>query len=158
MGFGEAILTCYRKYADFTGRARRSEYWFFALFEGAAAALFVFAYMQIRFGPMADMRLGDPDYHPPQFDPTSLLVLSAAALVFLAANLLPSLAVSVRRLHDLDFSGWWLLLFFVLGILPLIGIFSSLLQFIWFSMAGTRGDNRYGPDPKGQRDRVLPTL
>ena len=54
---------------------------------------------------------------------------------------LPGLAVAVRRLHDVDRSGWWLLLAFV----PLIGI---IVLIVWWCTEGTRGPNRFGPDPK----------
>ena len=55
--------------------------------------------------------------------------------------LLPGIAVSVRRLHDRDKSGWWLLI----GFIPLIG---GILLLVWMVMEGDRGDNRFGPDPK----------
>jgi uncharacterized membrane protein YhaH (DUF805 family) len=59
-----------------------------------------------------------------------------ALLVFL-----PSLAVSVRRLHDRDLSGWWILI----GLVPVLG---AILLLVWSCMEGTQGDNRFGPDPK----------
>jgi uncharacterized membrane protein YhaH (DUF805 family) len=115
-----------RKYATFTGRARRKEFWFFQLFVlliGIALSL-------------ADRGLGVLD------DETGLGVLSG---IFSLAMFLPNLAVSVRRLHDTDRSGWWLLLCFV----PLIGI---VVLLVFFCLDGTRGTNRFGDDPKGAGD------
>jgi uncharacterized membrane protein YhaH (DUF805 family) len=112
-----------RKYATFTGRARRKEFWFFQLFVlliGIALSL-------------VDRMLGVLD------DETGFGVLSG---IFSLAMFLPNLAVSVRRLHDTDRSGWWLLLCFI----PLIGI---VVLLVFFVLDGTRGTNRFGEDPKG---------
>lgn len=92
MGFFEAISSCFSKYAQFSGRASRSELWYFALFYFLCA---------LAVGGLEG--IGSTDG-------------SAAGLVFLGF-LLPSLAVAVRRLHDTDRSGWWLFIHFV----PLVG-------------------------------------
>jgi uncharacterized membrane protein YhaH (DUF805 family) len=113
-----------RKYATFSGRARRAEYWwfylFFALLFGVLTAVdaVVFGY---------DIETGDP---------TGNILAGLAAL----ALLLPFLGVAVRRLHDRDKSGWWLLW----GLVPLIGGLILLYQYV---QRGTVGDNRFGPDP-----------
>lgn len=62
------------------------------------------------------------------------------SLVYSVAVLIPSVAVGVRRLHDLDRSGWWLLIMLI----PLLG---TLLLLIYFCLRGTVGPNRFGPDP-----------
>ena len=112
-----------RKYATFTGRARRSEYWLFALFSLIAelvGALFS--------GGMS----GDN----PEF---------GFGFAFYGAVLLalfvPSLAVSFRRLHDTNRSAWWLLL----GLLPIIG---AIVVLVFMVLDGTAGPNRFGDDPK----------
>jgi uncharacterized membrane protein YhaH (DUF805 family) len=113
MTFKEAIASCYSNYATFSGRASRSEYWFFALYHfllvGICFALF-------------SVEIGRP-----------LLVLS------LFANILPSISVMVRRLHDTDRSGWW----YWLVVVPLIG---PIIMLVWFCTRGTFGDNRFGSD------------
>ena len=130
MGFAEAVRTClFRKYADFQGRASRAEYWWFALFAFAAA---VVLFAALRPSP-------------------GLLV--AGGLVVLVL-FVPHLAVSVRRLHDTDRSGWWVLLGMV-G--PVLDPSSGSLQFagwiaqlvlIWFLVQkGDPGGNRFGPKP-----------
>ena len=109
-----------KKYAVFGGRARRTEYWFFVLFN----IIFGFA------AGIADGVLGTVAE-----DGTGLL-----GSLYTLAVLLPSLAVGVRRLHDTGKSGWWMLL----ALVPLAG----LVLLFFFIEEGTRGPNQYGPDPK----------
>lgn len=112
MQFQDSIKSCLiNKYVTFEGRASRSEYWWFILFNFLAhlvAAL-----------------LNDNLYY----------------LVTLAL-FLPGLAAGIRRLHDKDKSGWWMLLVFV----PLVG---SIILLVWFCQQGTQGDNRFG-SPEAQ--------
>ena len=112
-----------RKYATFTGRARRKEFWFFQLFVLLIAMVL----------SLVDRMLGLLD------DVTGFGPLSG---LFSLAMFIPSLAVSVRRLHDTDRTGWWALLYFV----PLLGF---LVLLVFFVLDGTRGTNRFGEDPKG---------
>lgn len=125
MSFGNAIRSGFHKYVDFSGRASRSEYWWWVLFHllvgiaaiGLDAILF----------PRAS---GSPPY---------LGVLSAVVTL---ALFLPSLAVLVRRLHDTDRSGWWYLIAFI----PLIG---GIALLVFLASSGTPGTNRFGPPPRG---------
>jgi uncharacterized membrane protein YhaH (DUF805 family) len=110
-----------KKFADFSGRARRKEYWMWALFY--IIGVIVLSIIDGILGLRAANGLG---------------LLSG---VFMLLNLVPSIAVGVRRLHDRDMSGWFMLL----GLVPLAGI--ALL--VIFCLEGTRGSNKYGPDPKG---------
>lgn len=104
------------KFADFNGRARRSEYWYFALFN-----------FLVGFG------VGFVD---------GLLGLGfLLSIVYFLAALIPGLAVAIRRLHDTNRSGWYLLLAFI----PIIG---GLILLVWFVTEGTAGPNEYGDDPK----------
>jgi uncharacterized membrane protein YhaH (DUF805 family) len=116
MGFTQAIVSGFKNYVKFSGRAAPSEFWFWQLFILLAA---------IAVGLLEAVIGNDND-----------LIASLWSL----ATLLPSIAVAVRRLHDTDMSGWWLLLFFV----PLIGIGMLI---IWWIGEGTRGYNRFGPNP-----------
>lgn len=124
MGFTTAVTTCFRKYVNFSGRARRSEYWYFALYSILAA---VAAQIVDRF---VDPPAGDMPY-----------AVGIVYLVVVLANFLPSLAVMVRRLHDTNRSGWW----FLIVLVPLLG---AILLIVWFCTKGTEGDNRFGPNPK----------
>jgi len=124
MDFVTAVKTCFSKFATFEGRAARSEYWFFALFLALASAVLT----------VVDIALG----------------IEVLSLIFSLITLIPSIAVSVRRLHDTNRSGWWYLLIFI----PLIGL---IVLLIWFCTRGTAGPNRFGEDPLGAADaRALP--
>ncbi|MFD0981735.1 DUF805 domain-containing protein [Tropicimonas aquimaris] len=118
MKFQDAVRTCLNKYAVFSGRARRPEYWWFALFN-LIGSVVTQSLDRMVFGP--DMG-----------------VLGA---LWGLALLVPSIAVGVRRLHDLDKSGWWLLI----ALIPILG---TLLLIYWFIQPGTRGPNQYGPEPR----------
>jgi uncharacterized membrane protein YhaH (DUF805 family) len=121
MGFTDAVRICLQKYVDFSGRARRSEYWYFFLFNllvGIAASIL-------------DAILGT------DFDTGSGLISVVASL----ALLLPGLAAGVRRLHDTSRSGWWILI----GLIPIIG----WIILIVFYVQDSHPDNQYGPNPKG---------
>jgi uncharacterized membrane protein YhaH (DUF805 family) len=124
MNFQQAIASGFQNYVTFAGRAARSEYWYWTLFAilvGAAAAILDAAFFPgLHTGP----------------------IHSLASL----ALFLPGLSVSVRRLHDLDSTGWWLLI-----VLTGIGL---ILLLIWFCLRGTAGPNRYGPDPLGSAPAV----
>ena len=107
-----------RKYAEFSGRARRKEYWLYTLL-----------YIIVMFGAgFAGAVSGGGGILP--------------LLVWLVL-LIPGIAVIVRRLHDIDKSGWWSLLLLI----PLIG---PIVIIVFMCMDGTSGDNRFGADPKGR--------
>ena len=113
MTFTQAIKSCYGKYATFSGRASRSEFWYFVLFQ----VLAVLACLVL------------------------LLVGGALLLlIFALANFLPSLAARVRRLHDINRSGWAVLY----ALIPLVG---PILIIVWDCQPGTVGPNRFGDDP-----------
>lgn len=121
----ELMFQPLKKYADFQGRARRSEYWLFVLLQ---IIIYIIAAVlgAIAGGGNADSGAMD-------------MLVGVVSL----GLLLPSLAVSVRRLHDIDRTGWWVLI----GLIPLIG---GLVLFIFSLLDGTAGGNRFGPDPKGR--------
>lgn len=114
MGFTESVSTVLKKYAVFTGRASRSEFWWFVLFNFLASAV----------GSILDQAAN-----------TGAISLIVSLVLFL-----PSLAVGVRRLHDIDRSGWWLLI----SIIPLIG---WIVLIYWNVQPSQPGDNRFGPPP-----------
>jgi|SRR5208282_3416174 len=115
-------LSALKKYAEFSGRARRKEYWIFVLFN------FIFAIVAM----IIDNILGTT---------ISGLPYGLFYCLYALAVVLPSLAVGVRRLHDIGKSGWW----FFIVLIPIIGA-------IWFIVLactdGTPGDNAYGINPK----------
>ncbi len=118
MNFTQAITSGFQNYVNFRGRAARSEFWYWTLFSIIASIV----------GALIDSVLGT-------------LGLSLVQNLVGLALFLPGLAVSVRRLHDLDRTGWWMLI-----ALTVIGI---ILLIVWDCMRGTPGPNRFGPDPLG---------
>lgn len=125
------MLMPLRRYADFSGRSRRKEYWMFQLL-----LLLVYVPLIVLMG--IGMAMGTRD-HPSALFFLALVVL---ALVGLAA-IIPCLAVQVRRFHDQDKSGWFVLL----GFIPYVG---SLIVLVFMCLRGTPGVNRFGPDPLQQ--------
>jgi uncharacterized membrane protein YhaH (DUF805 family) len=114
-------LLALKKYAVFSGRSRRKEYWFFVLFS---------IIISILLG-VIDAMIGTQTA-------TGVGILSA---IYMLALLIPSIAVSVRRLHDINRTGWWVLI----GFIPLIG---TIVLIIFALLPGTPGNNDYGADPK----------
>lgn len=125
----EWMLMPYRRYAEFSGRSRRKEYWMFYL-------LVVIVYVVLSL----ILRMGAPT-----IDPVTGQVSGGGAMatigfgllaVFWLGTIIPALAVSIRRMHDQDRSGWWILV-------PIANI-------IFLFIDGTPGPNRFGADPKGR--------
>ena len=113
MNFGQAISSGFSNYVKFSGRAVRSEYWYWVLFTVLGTIV----------AGIIDVVLG----------------ISVMSGLFGLATILPSLAVAVRRLHDLDRTGWWIFI----GRIPLIG---WIILIIWYCSRGTAGPNRFGPN------------
>ena len=120
MTFQDAVRRCFAKYATFSGRARRAEYWYFVLFTvlGSAIAGVIDSALFGRTMPDATLLGG----------------------IFSLATLLPALSVLVRRLHDTGRSGWW----WWIILIPLIGV---LVLLYWLIQPGDNGSNDYGRDP-----------
>ncbi len=129
-----------RKYATFSGRARRKEYWLWQLF---MILLFgaLMAWLIGSIGPIPHGATPDEIAARAQGVPAATWPITAIALASLAL-FLPSLAVTVRRIHDSGNSGWWILIS-----LTAIG---SLVILVFALIDGTPGPNRHGPDPKGR--------
>lgn len=130
----EWMLLPYQRYAEFEGRSRRMEYWSYTLFTTIVTfVLLAPAFMYSETDGIAG-GIG-----------TASFVMVA---IWVIGNIIPGIAVSIRRWHDLDQSGWMFLLFAVLSAIPFIGAIVGLINLIWFFMQGTVGENKYGPDPK----------
>ncbi len=107
-----------RRYAEFAGRSDRPEFWWFALIN-LIVSLVIYAIGIAAFGYNGGQILG---------------------FVYGLATLLPSLGVEIRRLHDTNRSGWWILI----ALIPLIGVITLI---VFFASPGTQGSNRFGPPP-----------
>ena len=109
VSFAEAIKLFFVRYTDFNGRSRRSEYWWFCLFNMIVSTVIT-------------------------------MVIPNLAWIWTVATLIPTLALCIRRLHDVGRSGWWYLILFV----PLVG---AILLIVWFC-SDSGPDNQWGPNPK----------
>ena len=117
MSFYDAVRSALSKYATFSGRASRSEFWFFYLFWLLACGI----------AGVIDALIINSSFSP----------LTTIAVLGL---LIPFIAVTIRRLHDIDRSGWWQLL-------PLVPIVGAIILLIWWCKPGTPGSNRFGSNP-----------
>ena len=117
------FLIALKKYATFSGRAQRAEYWYFVLFY-----ILIFIGLSILDGMTGSF--------------SEAAGMGFLGGIFSLALLLPSIAVGVRRLHDTGRSGWWLLL----ALIPLIG---AIVLLVFTVQDSTPGENQYGPNPKG---------
>ena len=118
----------YQRYADFSGRSQRMEYWLFSLFFwGVIIAIMALADLFGALGEGEDM-------------PSLPFVIPL--VLFILGSFVPSVAVTVRRLHDQDKSGW----FYLISFIPYVG---GVILFVLMCLGGTPGPNQYGPDPKG---------
>ena len=120
--FKAAVMCCLRqKYVDFNGRAKRAEYWYFFLFQVVVGpALFI---LQVSFGALGMSAIAS--------------IFSIIGGLFSLATLLPGLSVAVRRLHDINKCGWFVLI----GFIPLIG---AIILLYLLAQKGTEGPNKYG--------------
>jgi len=119
MNFPAAVKSCFSKYANFSGRASRSEYWYFQLFIHVVLAILVVMV---------------------PIEPDTATAVGIASCAFYLFIWLPSLAAAVRRLHDRNRSGWHYLW-------VLVPFFGGIVVLIWLCQGGVEGENRFGPDP-----------
>ena len=139
------MILPFKRYAEFSGRSRRMEYWMFTLLN-----VIVVTVLLVATGSMGAFT--DPET---MAEPGGGLMalfggLGILIVVYGLAVLLPSIAVTVRRLHDRDMSGWWYLGAVVGGLIPFVGFLVSIAFLVLMALPGTPGPNRFGPDPKGE--------
>ena len=159
MSFTEAVKTCFAKYVTFSGRARRSEHWYFFLFITLIQIVLYIWLMTVIMGPMTEFiqRGGDPQ----DVEAIKAIFLGAitspaciALIAFSLATLLPIIAVQIRRMHDTGRSGWWSMTYWGGNLLSVFVPFASLVGSIWFIYLACQdsqpGENVYGPNPKGE--------
>ena len=153
-----------KRYADFSGRSCRREFWIWVLFVILVAILLgvVDSLLGLggRFGYGDRLAMG-----PGMMDRSYGAHLHGGVLshLFLLAIIIPNIAVAVRRLHDTDHSGWWLLITIVPhllaamlalagvlvlgGLIGLLGFVGAVVLLVWYCQPGVRGPNLFGPDP-----------
>ena len=130
VSFQNAVGLGFQHYFDFKGRSTRSEYWWWLLFVVLAGIALT----------IVDMGVGTFNYE------SGHGLLSG---LFKLATLIPGLALGARRLHDINKSAWWLLMWLsFLLIIPMI--IPVIVLLVWAARQGDNGTNRYGPEPRGQ--------
>lgn len=130
MTFTQSIKSVFSQYATFTGRASRSEYWYFTLFNIITSTLLFL--LGIAIGAATGGSDGVPG---------GLIVGYILYIIYGLGVLIPSLAVAVRRLHDTNNSGWLILL----GLIPCVG---GIVLLVFMILQGTNGENKYGDIPE----------
>lgn len=133
VSFPDAVKMFFARYTDFQGRSRRSEYWWVQLFN-----FLVMAVGMVLAGILGSIGASSDGPGPLAYLVFIVLVLYALAV------LIPGIALTVRRLHDVNITGWILLAALILFIGSLVGIAVFVISLI----PGTAGPNKYGPDPK----------
>ncbi|HEY0271241.1 MAG TPA: DUF805 domain-containing protein [Sphingomonas sp.] len=164
----EWMILPLRRYFDFSGRSRRKEYWMFVLFCAIVRILLLFLDNMLGLGGQVTRYFV---HQPGAFGAGGAASGGILSGIFSLAVIIPTIAVGVRRLHDIDRTGWWMLAFFLAfalgglsmvaggvasmlagGALILVGGVLAILLIVWACLDGTRGSNRFGPDPKGGSD------
>lgn len=162
LNFGEAVRRFYGNYTNPDGRAQRSAYWWVQLYQIIIYVVLIIVFLMAdgsdQIIEIFDQSLnGDGN---PDLDADFNLGMSGILAIFLMicfalVNFLPNIMISIRRFHDLNQTGWLVLLFFVIGQFPVIGLLSGIANIIWFIFPGTNGPNKYGPDPLGPNTDVF---
>jgi uncharacterized membrane protein YhaH (DUF805 family) len=132
VGFTDAVKLFYERYTDFAGRSTRSEYWWVQLFY-----VIVLIILVIPIILSGGLESGEPS------------ILSIIPLgLFILASIIPMIALTIRRFHDQDKSGW----FYLLSFIPYIG---GIIVIVFMCIAGTNGSNRFGHDPLNSMDDIF---
>ncbi|EAS18962.1 conserved hypothetical protein [Flavobacteria bacterium BBFL7] len=126
MGMMDAVKAVFNNYTDFSGRARRSEYWYWQLFN---FIVFLILYVPMIIGAATE-------------NEAIAIPFAILFLLYALATIIPSLAVIVRRLHDTGRSGW----FYFISMIPFVG---TIILLIWLIEDSKHGANQWGPNPKG---------
>ena len=158
-----------KRYADFSGRSRRMEFWMWQLLQVIVYIIFLMLVMVVGGGAM--MAMGDPTAMAAAGG--TVMLLFGLYGIYALAIIIPSIAVAVRRLHDTNRSGWWILapiapymitilsgamlaaspdMVGLFGIIALVSMLAALalalVLLVFYLLEGTKGPNQYGPDPK----------
>lgn len=145
MTFGGAIKSCFSNYANFSGRARRSEYWFFYLLYLLQNVYGLFVYYTVLFGALSFATDEKATVGASFAMFIGICIFSMIYLIVMLVLFIPSLSVQVRRLHDIGKSGWNILFFMI----PIVGLVPWL---VWSCTDSQPGTNKWGKNPKEDDD------
>ncbi len=172
------FIKCFKQYADFSGRARRKEFWWFTLINFIIGMILVSCWIWPIIS--VSIKAGIEGADAPDIEALTLMLLKSPFLyiyiIYYLAILIPSIAVSVRRLHDIGKSGFWyflpvggsvLSMFASLAsqsntalylVLALISLAIAIVFLVWMFMDSNYGPNKYGLNPKGEGNPAEETV
>ncbi len=142
MNILETYVITWKKTFDYKTRATRKEYWTFTLLNWA-----IFIALLLLTIPISWLT-SSPSYENTTLTTIGGFLIAAIivnSIIFAFAIILPGIAVAIRRLHDIDFNGWWFLIIFA----P----FGGIVFFIFTLLDGTPGNNRFGANPKNRHPK-----
>ena len=119
-----------KQYTDFEGRASRQEFWMFTLVHAVIIIVFLGLFS---VGTVME---------------NEIVIFTAIGILglYALATCIPAIAISVRRLHDIDKSGWY----FLLSVIPIVSSIGSIVLIVFYCLKGTEGENSFGPEPTGE--------
>lgn len=135
--FTGCYIDVWRKFSCHTGRSRRKEYWAWSVFNTLFIA--VWAIIMAICIAISDINLDSK----PEWLGIVAVIMSLILCVFVIAAIIPGINLYIRRMHDMNASGWWVLCIFILYVSAIYALVIGIID-------GTTGPNRYGPDPKGR--------
>lgn len=136
VSFPDAIKLFFSRYVDFQGRSTRAEYWWVYLFN-----LIIFGVWALLFFVLGGINMRTEEVSPLGF------ILIALVAIYVLAIIIPGIALFIRRLHDINQTGWIYLGLVVASVIPVIGFIASIAMIVIACIPGTKGPNKYGPDP-----------
>lgn len=144
----EWMLMPYRKlYALIAGRASRQEFWMFALFNVVVIAVFLTLFLVLIGGAALAGNFSEVGTAMAGAGMVTMLLLLIPFYIWAVLTALASFAVTIRRFHDLNLSGWVYLPFFALGMIPIVNFLVWIALIVMMCLKGTAGPNKYGDDP-----------
>jgi uncharacterized membrane protein YhaH (DUF805 family) len=164
------MLMPLKRYADFKGRSRRKEYWMWVLFQCIVVIVLSVLDRILGLGGQSAVQTGPVTAGTPGFGYSGFANFGVLTAIWYLATLVPNLAVAVRRLHDIDRTGWWILMPLVpyllgavmagigvatgnfallggAGLVMVVGFVLAIVLLVFNCLPGTQGPNRFGPDP-----------
>jgi uncharacterized membrane protein YhaH (DUF805 family) len=153
----EWMLLPFRRYFDFSGRSRRREFWMFMLLNIIIGCILAGPAYVMLMRQMIAMAASAEAGAPVEPNFGAMILGSPIALgllgiygIYALVTIIPSIAVTVRRLHDRNMRGWWYLGVVLLSWIPIIGFLVSIAFLVIMCLDGTPGPNRFGEDPKAR--------
>ena len=136
VSFPDAINLFFSRYVDFQGRSTRAEYWWVYLFN-----LIIFGVWALLFFVLGGINMRTEEVSPLGF------ILIALVAIYVLAIIIPGIALFIRRLHDINQTGWIYAGLVVANFVPVLNMIAGIAAIVIACIPGTKGPNKYGPDP-----------